>query len=66
MLYPLFCGAVVFPGLFYVFSKLFKVTFKHWSDADVFSISERFAALTPIQTLEKMSDLLRSFQLKPN
>ena len=46
MLYLAFCGAVVFPGLFYSFSKVFKVTFKHWSDADVFSISERFAALT--------------------
>lgn len=46
MLHLLVCGAAVFPGLFYSFSKVFKVTFKHWSDADVFCVSERFAALT--------------------
>lgn len=46
MLHLLFCGAAVFPGLFCSFAKVFKVTFKHWSDADVFSISERFATLT--------------------
>lgn len=59
MLHLLFCGAAVFPGLFYSFSKVFKVTFKHWSDADVFSISERFAALT-----WKMPHLLFSFHRK--
>lgn len=48
----------MFPGLFYSFATVFKVTFKHWSDADVFSISERFAAL-----VEKMTDLF-SFRLK--
>lgn len=42
MLYLVLCGAAVFPGLFYAFSALLKVSFKHWSDADVYSISERF------------------------
>ncbi|CAG06360.1 unnamed protein product, partial [Tetraodon nigroviridis] len=44
MLHLLCCGAAVFPGLFYSFSKVLKVTFKHWSDADVFSISERLVS----------------------
>eukprot|EP00066_Takifugu_rubripes_P005002 XP_003968771.1 PREDICTED: protein FAM57A-like [Takifugu rubripes] len=44
MFYLLFCGAAAFPGLFYAFSKLFKVSFKHWSDADVYSISERLVS----------------------
>lgn len=41
MLKSLVCGAVVFPGLFYSFRKVLKHAFKHWSDADVVSVSER-------------------------
>lgn len=39
----LVCGAVVFPGLFFSFVKIFK-TYTQWSYADVVSVSERSEA----------------------
>ncbi|KAM7399777.1 hypothetical protein PAMP_019021 [Pampus punctatissimus] len=44
MLSALFCGAVVFPGLFYSFKKVFRSKFTQWSDADVVCVSERLVS----------------------
>ncbi|XP_054902876.1 ceramide synthase [Poeciliopsis prolifica] len=38
------CGAVVFPGLFFVFRKILPAVFKHWTDADVVLVSERLVS----------------------
>ncbi|XP_036381183.1 TLC domain-containing protein 3A-like [Megalops cyprinoides] len=44
MLHVLFCGAVVFPGLFVVFRKVLPSIFKQWTDADVVLVSERLVS----------------------
>lgn len=41
---PLLWGALLFPGLFYGFRKILRKTFKHWSEADVVSVSERLVS----------------------
>lgn len=40
----LLCGAVVFPGLFYSFSRVLRYSLTQWSDADVMSVSERLVS----------------------
>lgn len=44
MLQVLGCGAVVFPGLFFLFRKVLPSIFKHWTDADVVLVSERLVS----------------------
>lgn len=61
MLKSLVCGAVVFPGLFYSFRKVLKHAFKHWSDADVVSVSERLAAKTRIVHFTELAPEMRLF-----
>lgn len=40
------CGVVVFPGLFFLFRKVLPSIFKHWTDADVVLVSERYVILS--------------------
>ncbi|XP_038129366.1 TLC domain-containing protein 3A-like isoform X1 [Cyprinodon tularosa] len=37
----LFCGAALFPGLFFSFRRILRNTWTDWSDADVTAVSER-------------------------